>query len=251
MRIVVRQAHVFVELHRGDPQAQHFRAVLLDDLLRLDDVAERLRHRRPSPSSVQPLSGALAVRRAALAARRRPAASCGTSRDTGRRLPDTCRRATAVRSVSSSTARWLDPESNQTSRMSFSLRELRAAALGARRARRACSSAAVRSYQMSAVCSANSFDDAVEDLAIGDRLAAAFAVEHDDRHAPDALARDAPVGPRRRSCWRCAPRPRPASTSRCWIASSARWRKSLRSMPMNHCSVARKMVGLWQRQQCG
>ncbi len=35
------------------------------------------------------------------------------------------------------------------------------------------------------------------------------------------------------------------------MASSARCRRSLRSMPMNHCSVARKMVGLWQRQQCG
>ena len=23
------------------------------------------------------------------------------------------------------------------------------------------------------------------------------------------------------------------------------------SMPMNHCSVARKMTGWWQRQQCG
>ena len=47
---------------------------------------------------------------------------------------------------------------------------------------------------MSAVCSRNSVDDAVEDLAIGDRLAAALAIEDDDRHAPDALARDAPVG---------------------------------------------------------
>ena len=37
----------------------------------------------------------------------------------------------------------------------------------------------------------------------------------------------------------------------CLIASSACSRKSFRSMPMNHCSVARKMVGLWQRQQCG
>ena len=36
--------------------------------------------------------------------------------------------------------------------------------------------------------------DAVENLAVGNRLAAAFAVEHDDGHAPDALARDAPIG---------------------------------------------------------
>src|SRR6185369_133367 len=44
------------------------------------------------------------------------------------------------------------------------------------------------------------------------------------------------------------------------ISSSVRWRKLVAapsgavigvSMEMNHCSVARKMTGLWQRQQCG
>ena len=35
------------------------------------------------------------------------------------------------------------------------------------------------------------------------------------------------------------------------IALSVRARRSLRSMPTNHCSVARKIVELWQRQQCG
>src|SRR5260370_42047991 len=39
------------------------------------------------------------------------------------------------------------------------------------------------------------------------------------------------------------------------ISSSARWRSVLpptgASMEMNHCSVARKITGLWQRQQCG
>ena len=39
------------------------------------------------------------------------------------------------------------------------------------------------------------------------------------------------------------------------ISSSARLRSvppgSSPSMEMNHCSVARKMMGLWQRQQCG
>src|ERR1700681_4890089 len=39
------------------------------------------------------------------------------------------------------------------------------------------------------------------------------------------------------------------------ISSSARWRSVLSStadsMEMNHCSVARKITGLWQRQQCG
>src|SRR5262249_9494121 len=39
------------------------------------------------------------------------------------------------------------------------------------------------------------------------------------------------------------------------ISSSARWRKVLEStgasMEINHCSVARKITGLWQRQQWG
>ena len=37
-------------------------------------------------------------------------------------------------------------------------------------------------------------DDAVENGAIGDRLAAGVAIENDDGHAPYALARDAPIG---------------------------------------------------------
>ena len=44
------------------------------------------------------------------------------------------------------------------------------------------------------------------------------------------------------------------------ISSRARWRKVVIpplaagmavSMSINHCSVARVMTGLWQRQQCG
>ena len=46
-------------------------------------------------------------------------------------------------------------------------------------------------------------------------------------------------------------RPQPGTHSTFLTASSARARRSFFSMPMNHCSVARKMVGLWQRQQCG
>ena len=54
--------------------------------------------------------------------------------------------------------------------------------------------------------------------------------------------------------------PHAGSHSTCLISSSARWRKVVSlpsavfigvSMPMNHCSVARKITGLWQRQQCG
>ena len=40
----VRVPHVLPEIHRGDPQAQDFSAVFLPDLLRGDNVAERLGH---------------------------------------------------------------------------------------------------------------------------------------------------------------------------------------------------------------
>src|ERR1700730_13528271 len=43
---------------------------------------------------------------------------------------------------------------------------------------------------------AEKFYDAVEDLAIGDGLAAFLAIENDDGHAPNTLPRDAPIGPR-------------------------------------------------------
>ena len=45
-------------------------------------------------------------------------------------------------------------------------------------------------------------DDAVDHLGIAQRLAGLLVDEHRDRHAPGALARDAPVGPRSRSCER-------------------------------------------------
>jgi len=35
------------------------------------------------------------------------------------------------------------------------------------------------------------------------------------------------------------------------MASRARWRRPPVSRPMNHCSVARKMMGFLQRQQMG
>ena len=94
-------------------------------------------------------------------------------------------------------------------------------------------------------------------------FAAARAVDRRDRHAPRALARDAPVGPVRDHVVDAvvAPRrdplhlvvdrvrapPRAASAAcaiRAVIAGSP-------SILMNHCDVARKITGLWQRQQCG
>src|SRR5580693_2671627 len=51
------------------------------------------------------------------------------------------------------------------------------------------------------------------------------------------------------------PSPQAGSHLTLLISSSARERKVPHaigvSIEMNHCSVARKMIGLWQRQQCG
>ena len=82
------------------------------------------------------------------------------------------------------------------------------------------------------------------------RLAALLAVEDRDRHAPGALARDAPVGPVRDHA-EMRLRPQAGIHSTRSIASSDLRRRPVVSIETNHCSVARKMTGCLQRQQCG
>ena len=137
-----------------DPQPNDFGAVLLDDFSGSIALPSDFDMARPSASSVKPWVSALAIGSADPAGRRRSAASCGTSRGTGRRLPGTCRVGQGRPFLSVSTARWLEPESNQTSRMSFSLRSSAPPHFGHSRHRR-ISSAAVASYQTSALCSRN------------------------------------------------------------------------------------------------
>ena len=89
-----------------------------------------------------------------------------------------------------------------------------------------------------------------------------------DRHAPRRAGARCTSRAGWRPCCRCGRVPTPESTSpRCrWRrarprAASARRAPGPRSEPslitaspsmrMNHCDVARKMTGLWQRQQCG
>ena len=82
------------------------------------------------------------------------------------------------------------------------------------------------------------------------------AVERRNRHAPGALARDAPVGAARRPCCRCGRGPRLGSTRTCWsIASKRRLAQRARrravgrdhgspSIRTNHWDVARKITGI-------
>jgi hypothetical protein len=71
-----------------------------------------------------------------------------------------------------------------------------------------------------------------------------------DGDAPRALARDAPVGARldhlRDALLSEGGEPRAG-----WMAATAFSRRPFASIEMNHCGVARKRTGLWQRQQCG
>ena len=102
-------------------------------------------------------------------------------------------------------------------------------------------------------------DDAVVDGVVVERFVALLAEEDSDGDAPDALAGDAPVRARGDHVGDAllAPGWIPVTFA---ISSRARWRKVVSvpfsanigvSMPMNHCSVARTMIGLWQRQQWG
>ena len=166
-----------------------------------------------------------------------------------------------VRSVrNGSTASWLEPESNHTSRMSRSRSKLGAAA---RRARQAggMNSSIGRSYHASAPYSSNTRGRALDQRRRQQRLAALRAVHRRDRHTPGALPRDAPVGPVRQHVVDAVAPPRrdpldvavdgvePGLTQR--PSPSAVRSPARRPCRMNHCDVARKITGLWQRQQCG
>ena len=102
-------------------------------------------------------------------------------------------------------------------------------------------------------------DDEFVDGGIFQRLGALAAEEDGDGDAPGALAADAPVWARLPAC-PCdallAPGRNPGSTLldlgegrwRSWSGAGAGMGVS---MAMNHCSVARKITALLQRQQCG
>ena len=158
------------------------------------------------------------------------------------------------------TAAKAQAESNHTSRMSVSLRSVvpphdwHFRPGGAKRVqgRRVPDARALLLHRVS---------HPLHQLRAHHRLAAPLAEEHRDGHAPRPLAADAPVrsvlhhpadarrGP--------SPGPRPPSGRSPLsallrsVASSPAVVSRGRSMAMNHWGVARKMIGLWQRQQCG
>ena len=162
-----------------------------------------------------------------------------------------------------STASWLEPESNQTSRMFISRSKAVAAALRAGQARRARTPSVGRSYQASAPYSSKTDAALFDDRRGEHRFAAAGAVERRDRHTPGALARDAPVRAVRDHVVDAvvAPGRNPLDPLVDRVKGGLAQRRAARLRPalttgspsirMNHCEVARKITGLWQRQQCG
>ena len=145
---------------------------------------------RPPRSRGSPRPGRAAGR----ACRGRRAASSGTTRGTD--PSPRCRGppATAGRPCGPSTASWLDPESNQTSRMSRSRSNSRPPHVG-HASPSGRNSSIGRSYHASAPCSANTAAALLGQRGGQHRLAALDAVDRRDRHAPGPLPRDAPVGP--------------------------------------------------------
>ena len=118
-----------------------------------------------------------------------------------------------------------DPDSNHTSTMSISLRN----SARRRTARRPCLPRASVSAGIVRIPGVRAFalkerHDALVQRRIFDRLAALGAEKHRNRHAPDPLPRDAPVGPRR-TIFEMRSLPHAGSHFTCSISSSAYCRK--------------------------
>ena len=111
-------------------------------------------------------------------------------------------------------------------------------------------------------------DDAQLDLGVledFDRAVGVLLDEHGDRHAPGALARDHPVGPaldhagdavlargRHPAGDRMASERALAQRVGRVVAAGLLGRPPIGlSMAMNHCGVLRKMIGFFERQECG
>jgi hypothetical protein len=117
---LVGDAHLAAIIGRRDPQAQDVGAQRLDHFLRRDHVAQRLRHLAALGVHGEAVGQHALVRAQPRASPPRSAATTGTSRDAGRSLPDTIPRGNAVPGGDPAAA-WVVPESNQTSRVSWTL----------------------------------------------------------------------------------------------------------------------------------
>ena len=117
--------------------------------------------------------------------------------------------------------------------------------------RRAGTRSAALVNHASAPSVANRSLDGRERLGRGDGLAALHAFEHRDRHAPRALAADAPVGTIGDHRRHAVDRPAGNPLDPVDLSHAPPRAECVASIETNHWSVARKMTGCLQRQQCG
>ena len=240
----------------------------VDQVLRRDDVAERLRHLPPLAVDDEAVGddapvGRLAEERHGGQQRRlEPAAVLVVPLDVevGRRPAAARASAPATRP---SAARRGARRPSRTRRPGCRSRSRNppgeAAQVGARRQE------VLRRPRVPGVAALRAEDrgDVVEELLSAPRasrpgidpgaLAVLHRVEERDRRAPAPLPGDRPTRAGSRPCRRCAARPRPAPSAR---GGSRRARRPGRRSPgsssrTNHWTVARKMTGFLQRQQCG
>ena len=187
----LRDAHIFVELHRSRPQPDEIGAMMLDDLIGLDGVAERFVHGVALAIQHPAVQRTGAVWRTALESHAHqqramePAAILIAAFHVKIRGP----RQIVGRGEHGQMARsGIEPDVQD---IGF-LAELRAAALGAGYAGRQQFGRGALVPDVGGVLG-KELHDAVQDFAVGERFAAMVAVEDDDGHAPHTLARNAPI----------------------------------------------------------
>ena len=159
------------------------------------------------------------------------------------------------------TASWLEPESNQTSRMLLLPLEGRPAAAG-HVSPAGTNSSIGRSYHASAPCSSNTFAACSTISAV--RIASPQLVQSSAGiGTPHARWREMHQSGRLATMLKMRSWPHggihSTSLSIAWSAASrsvcgerpSGVTTGSPSIRMNHCDVARKITGLWHRQQCG
>src|SRR5262249_54819019 len=148
-----------------------------------------------------------------------------------------------------STARWLEPDSNHTSRMSPSFRNEVSPQFG-QVAPGGFSSSTERVNQASAPCLRNKSRKC---LTVSTESNWVWHAVHPRAGIGTPHERCRLIHQSGRSETMASIRVLPQEGSHCTfaIACKVRPRRSLWSTEMNHCSVARKMTGFLHRQQCG
>ena len=255
-------AQLLAEVAHRDPQPQRLGAALLDHLLRQDGVAERLRHLPAVDVDQEAVGEHFAERRPSARAEAdeqralEPAAMLIAAFEVHVGRP----RQIVAEGQHGLVARpGIEPDVENVA-----LALERSAAARGQVKPGVMNSSMGRSYHASAPCSSNT--EAARSTSSAVRIASPHFVQSTagNRHAPRALARDAPVGPVREHVEDAigAPRRDPLDVPIDGLEAGLPQRvgevrpsrppiDGSPSMRMNHCDVARKITGLWHRQQCG